>query len=916
MSNGSDQTKPHTLPVLPQNIPPELKAHPSWVLWRWVERDGKATKPPYQPNGQLAKVDDPSTWITYSKAITAYEGGGFDGIGIVLTANDDLIGIDLDKCRDPIAKSIEPGMAVLAGRLPTYCEVSPSGTGIRLIATGSLPQGGRRKGQVELYETGRYVTITGHRLNGGDSIRDCTQELATIHAEIFGAKAKVKKSPKDAPRSHSLYMDDDDLIIRIRRSKQGPNFDRLWSGVGEGEDHSAADLSLCLILAWWTNRNPDQIDRLFRQSGLMRPKWDERHAADGRTYGRMTIEKAIAGCTGSYRGEPATREEYVSTDTADTANNGFSESPEENHADTADTAEAKSPIPSLGDRPTFRVFDDLLEHGGTKYGPGVWHFGTDKDGNPTKIWVCSPLYIKAVTFDGQGNNFGRLLRFRPTVGSWREWAMPMELLRGSGEEMRGELLSMGVEIDPSMKARNLLATYLQDKPPDTRVRCALQVGWCGDSFVLPDTVIGPSASDVIFQSGERGHDEYTKGGTLSGWQAGIAALAIGNSLLLLALSAAFTGPLLVRSNAEGGGLHFVGDSSSGKTTAIEAACSVWGGPNYRRSWRTTANGLEGAALLFNDGLLALDELSECDPHDVGAIVYSLGNGYGKQRASRTGSARTVTRWRCFVLSSGENTISTAMAEAGRLAKAGQSIRLLDISAKRKHGAWDTLHGFSSGAAFSDAIKRATSTHHGHAGREFLEQLTRDKRDFCALLEQIKTLPLFLAVGGEGQEKRTAGRFALIALAGELATEYGLTEWPKGAATEAAASVFKTWGVNRGKGNSEHREILDQVVAFLDRHGDSRFSSAKAIGECSIRDRAGWWRASEDGTTREYLFTRDALREAVHGFDLSRALDALQEAGAIDPPNSRGERRQTIRIGGRPMHLYPIKAEKLGSENGA
>ena len=166
MSDANSQTKPHTLPVLPENIPPELKSHPSWVLWRWVERDGKATKPPYQPNGHLAKVDNPSTWVSYSKAITAYESGGFDGIGIVLTANDDFVGIDLDKCRDPIAKSIEPGMAALAGRLPTYCEVSPSGTGIRLIATGSLPQGGRRKGQVELYETGRYVTITGHRLNG------------------------------------------------------------------------------------------------------------------------------------------------------------------------------------------------------------------------------------------------------------------------------------------------------------------------------------------------------------------------------------------------------------------------------------------------------------------------------------------------------------------------------------------------------------------------------------------------------------------------------------------------------------------------------------------------------------------------------------------------------------------------------
>jgi putative DNA primase/helicase len=145
--------------------------------------------------------------------------------------------------------------------------------------------------------------------------------------------------------------------------------------------------------------------------------------------------------------------------------------------------------------------------------------------------------VEAVTFDGSDNNFGRLLRFKNTLGRWREWAMPMDLLRGAGDDMRGELLSMGVEIDPSAKARNLLASYLQAKPPKRRMRCALQVGWCDGSFVLPDAVIGPKASGVIFQSGERGHDEHTTGGSLASlaggyfgagcWQSAAAAGAVG-----------------------------------------------------------------------------------------------------------------------------------------------------------------------------------------------------------------------------------------------------------------------------------------------------------------------------------------------------------------------------------------------------
>jgi putative DNA primase/helicase len=577
-------------------------------------------------------------------------------------------------------------------------------------------------------------------------------------------------------------------------------------------------------------------------------------------------------------------------------------------------AKEKSPIPGMNERPQFAVIDDWLDHGGVKYRPGVYWFGTDKDDNATQIWICSPLHVEAVTFDGQDNNFGRLLRFKNTLGRWREWAMPMETLRAGGDDLRGELLAMGVLIDPSRKARDLLANYLQDKLPKRKMRCALQVGWCDGSFVLPDAVIGPKASGVIFQSGERGHDEHTKAGTLAGWQSDIAALAINNPLLTLALCASFAGPVLARCNAEGGGVHFVGDSSTGKTTLLEAGCSIWGGANYRRSWRATSNGMEGAAALFNDCLLALDEISECDPREVGAIVYSLGNGRGKQRAGRSGNARGVTRWRCVVLSSGERSISTTMAEGGHRAKAGQAVRLLDIPAARTFGAWDDLHGMASGTAFSDAIKRASVTHHGHAGRAFLEKLTRDTGDCCAVLEGFKALPEFSAEGGEGQDKRAAGRFALLAMAGEMATDYGVTGWPEGEAIRAAAECFNLWRASRGKGNDERRQIVEKVSGFIERHGSGRFSDADATSEAPIRDRAGWWK--ESGGDREYLFTAEGMREALKGFDFKRGLDVLQEVGAMAAPGADGKRAKFYRIAGHGMKLYPVQGGKLGGDHGA
>lgn len=665
--------------------------------------------------------------------------------------------------------------------------------------------------------------------------------------------------------------------------------------------------------------------------------------------GMEAVGRAIAGATVPARDAHGPGQEKAPAGDSASAESG-SASPEtdviditdvqaSNGADSVVTAGVAADVTDVTDdgaisipegaRPCFKVFDNwtTIRESGGKLRPGAWFFGIKAgrkaDDPPTLIqqWICSPLHIEAVTFDGQDNNYGRLLRFRNTVGRWREWAMPMELLRGAGDELRGELLAMGVEIGPISKT--LLAQYLQAKPPKRRVHCALQVGWCGDCFVLPDVVIGLKAADVIFQSGERGHDEHTRAGTLAGWQSEIAARAVGNPLLLLAQSASFAGPMLARCNAEGGGLHYVGDSSTGKTTLIEAACSTWGGPNFRRSWRATANGVEGAAALFNDCLLALDEISECDPKEVGAIVYALGNGRGKQRASRTGTARSVTRWRCSVLSSGERTIATHMAEAGHRAKAGQSVRLLDIPAVRRFGAWDDLHGLPSGAAFSDALKRAAATHHGQAGRAFLEKLTRDGRDFCELLERIKALKEFSAEGGEGQDKRAAARFALLALSGEVATEYEITGWPEGAAIDAAVEGFKAWQSLRGRGNDERRQILERVSDFIDRHGDSRFSDADAKAtddtgaspEVMRINRAGWWRdAGSNG--RQYLFTADGLREALKGFDFKRALDSLQEAGALPGPDASGERAKPQRIGGRLVRLYPILADKLGAQHGA
>ena len=232
----------------------------------------------------------------------------------------------------------------------------------------------------------------------------------------------------------------------------------------------------------------------------------------------------------------------------------------------------------------------------------------------------------------------------------------------------------------------------------------------------------------------------------------------------------------------------------------------------------------------------------------------------------------------------------------------------------RFGAWDDLHGAASGAAFADAIKRAAVTHHGHAGRAFLEKLTRDGRDFCALLERIKALPEFSADGGEGQDKRAAGRFALLALAGEAGDGIRADRLAGRRGDQRGGGRLQGMAALRGRGNDERRQILDRVSGFIERHGDARFSSADGSDESQTRDRAGWWRDTAEG--RVYLFTAEGMREAVKGFDFNRALDALQEAGALPAPEADGKRSRPQRFGGRLVRVYPIIADKLGAGHGA
>ncbi|MDY7001622.1 MAG: phage/plasmid primase, P4 family, partial [Thermodesulfobacteriota bacterium] len=229
----------------------------------------------------------------------AYKANGFSGIGFMLSTDNDIAGLDIDHCRDAESKKIEPWALEIVDELNTYTEVSPSGTGLRAFFHGGLPPRGRKKGNVELYDTGRYLTVTGQRLpDTPQTLENRQSQVEALHQKIFADKPKTP-SPKTRPTA-GTDLDDKVLLKKMFASKDGPDVERLFRGEWQAAypSQSEADLALCNSLAFWFNRDPQRIDRVFRKSGLLRDKWD-RDAGQG-TYGERTVEKAIKATTEVY----------------------------------------------------------------------------------------------------------------------------------------------------------------------------------------------------------------------------------------------------------------------------------------------------------------------------------------------------------------------------------------------------------------------------------------------------------------------------------------------------------------------------------------------------------------------------------------------------------------------------------------
>ena len=306
-------------------IPVELKKEKQWVAWTL----DKLPKNPH--TGKNAQSNNPATWGTFEQALASCDKYGFDGVGFVFDGKK-YFGVDLDHCLeddDLVTEFIET--------LGSYTEYSKSNQGIHIICKGTLPDGRRRRGQIEMYNTGRYFCCTGNVYDEKyTKVVDCTETIKVLHSKYL-----YEETPKVAPRVfQAVDLSDQEIIDKARNCKTGGVFQLLYSGQWQGlyASQSEADLSFCNMLAFWCQKDAQKMDRIFRTSGLMRDKWDKFRGQY--TYGQKTIEQAISHCVDVYEPQAVSNDAEIALAFFGKGQDGVAELPK-NHYDMTDTGNAQ-----------------------------------------------------------------------------------------------------------------------------------------------------------------------------------------------------------------------------------------------------------------------------------------------------------------------------------------------------------------------------------------------------------------------------------------------------------------------------------------------------------------------------------------------------------------------------------------------
>jgi putative DNA primase/helicase len=476
----------------------------------------------------------------------------------------------------------------------------------------------------------------------------------------------------------------------------------------------------------------------------------------------------------------------------------------------------------------------------------------DEDGQlkQTPTFICHSAIILGEARSLNNDNWKRVIQFHDKDNTLHRLLIPYEHFMGEAQEALKIIANHGLMPPRLTYKKNVFINYIQDYPIEQRFRCVDRAGWHGYCYATLNKTYGNSEDEeLLFHSDNK--SPYTVSGSFQDWQE-LSQLIEPHALAVLAFSSAFSGQLVLPLGAESGGFHIYGSSTDGKSTVTKASCSIWGNPKHiSKSWRTTDNALENEAELRNDSFLNLDELRQAAPKAVSDIVYMLTGGQGKARSSKAGKNRDAKQFSLMYTSTGEVTLEEHLRRGSIELDAGLLLRFAHIpsDAGKGYGVFDCINYGTAPQDIGNRINELASQHYGHAGIKWLEYLTQDKD---AVMQKAQVLlDCFIEQHTHiknGQASRVLRRFALVATAGELATQAGITGWTQGRAFEAVAHCFNTWLGNLGNGeNMEETKTLEHIKAFFEANGTSRFEDLAIIRQADgevlrqrIHNRVGYY----------------------------------------------------------------------------
>lgn len=648
-------------------IPEELKQTAHWCGWKYEIVGGRKTKVPYNLQTlDKAKSNDITTFRDFSFTDDAFYLGGYvDGLGIGIF--DGYSAIDIDHCINDNGMLSDAAIEICT-TMKSYAEISPSGEGVRIIfKTNDLDYDKEKyyiknpNNGIEIYTAGitnRFVTITGNTLYGYQICENPEALQYILDKYMLRPPKNTTKQPTFDTKTHIVDIAEDEILSKAMKNY---NFSSLFNGnmSAYNNDHSSADLALCNMLAFWTGKDFDKMDSIFKKSQLYREKWDRED------YKKMTIDKAISACTETY--------------------NPY-------HAQ------------SIWDK-----LDSLILQ------TGIWTVDAngisktvvkDKKTGETETYIVTSTPIVPVAYLENPETGDCKVELHYLYNNQlRSYICEKEIICNKTKIIK--LANRGINITSS--SANDLTKYFSDI--ETQNSHILQhhistshLGWNGKDFVPYNNTIkfdGEDDNAVLFQS-------ITQLGELNDWIDFMQPLRK-NLYFRLVMAASFASPLIQLCGCLPFWFHLWGTSGTGKTVALMSAMSIWGNPKVGKLTQTfdsTTNALMSTVGFLYNLPMGIDELQTIKNNysSYDEIIMKLTEGKERSRMQYN-KILPARQWHCAFISTGEEPITADNAGGGT------KNRTIEVEIDNK------FFGRQG-----NAIVNFITNNYGTAGKRFIESI--------------------------------------------------------------------------------------------------------------------------------------------------------------------------------------------------